>query len=84
MHPFLPVLSVIFLFAADAAMVFLRLNATHPEVAPHASSIYTVVIISLVIGGGLAFWLRRFGVLYPTWVAILSLLGVSVLGFLGV
>jgi|GEM_PF-2572839 len=82
MHPFLPVLSVIFLLAADAAMVFLRLNAAHPEIAPHASSIYTVVIISLVIGGGLAVWLRRFGVLYPTWAAILSFLGVAVLGFM--
>jgi hypothetical protein len=81
MHPFLPVLSVIFLLAADAAMVFLRLNATHPEIAPHASSIYTVVFMCLVVGGGLALWLRRFAVLYPTWVAVLSLVGVVTLGF---
>jgi hypothetical protein len=81
MHPFLPVLSVIFLLAADGAMVFLRLNATHPEIAPHASSIYTVVFMCLLIGGGLAVWLRRFGILFPTWIAILSLLGVAALGF---
>jgi hypothetical protein len=80
MHPFLPVLSVIFLLAADAAMLFLRLNAGHPEVAPHVSSVYTVVFMSLLIGGGLAFWLRRFGLLYPGWAAILSLLWVAALG----
>jgi hypothetical protein len=81
MHPFLPVLSVIFLLTADAAMLFLRLNATHPEIAPHAGSIYTVVFMCLLIGSSLAFWLRRFGVLYPGWVAILSLLGVALIGF---
>lgn len=81
MHPFLPVLSVIFLLAADFAMVFLRLNAANPEVASHAGSLYAVVLMCLIIGGGLAFWLRRYAVLYPTWVAVLSLLGVAVLGF---
>jgi hypothetical protein len=80
-HPFLPALSLIFLLAADAAMLFLRLNAAHPEVAPHASSVYTVVFMSLLIGGGLAFWLRRFGILFPGWAAILSLLWVAALGF---
>jgi hypothetical protein len=81
MHPFLPILSVLFLFSADFVMVFLRMNATHPEVAPHTGAIYTVVFMCLLIGAGLAFWLRRFGVLYPGWVAILSLLGVAALGF---
>lgn len=80
MHPFLPILSVLFLASADFVMVFLRLNATHPEVAPHTGSIYTVVFLCLLIGGGLAFWLRRFRVLYPTWVAVLSLLAVAALG----
>jgi hypothetical protein len=80
-HPFLPALSLIFLLAADAAMLFLRMNAEHPEVAPHVSSVYTVVFISLLIGGGLAYWLRRFGILFPGWVAILSLLWVASLHF---
>lgn len=81
MHPFLPVLSIIFLLSADLAMVFLRLNASHPEIAPHTGSIYTVVFMCLLIGGGLAFWLRRYGIRYASWVAILSLLGVAALGF---
>lgn len=81
MHPFLPVLSIIFLLSVDLAMVFLRLNASHPEIAPHTGSIYTVVFMCLLIGGGLAFWLRRYGIRYASWVAILSLLGVAALGF---
>lgn len=81
MHPFLPVLSVVFLVAADAALLFLRLNAGVPEVAAHATSAHTVAIASLMIGLGLAVWLRRFGVLYPSWVAILSLAGVVAIRF---
>lgn len=80
MHPFLPILSVIFLVSADLVMLFLRLNAAHPEIAPHVSSIYTVVFMCLLIGGGLAFWLRRFGIRWPGWIAILSLLGVALIG----
>jgi hypothetical protein len=80
MHPFLPVLSILFLASANFVMVFLRLNATHPEVAPQNGAIYNRVFMCLLIGAGLAFWLRRFGVLYPTWVAILSLLTVAALG----
>lgn len=72
MHPFLPVLSALFLLAADAMAVFYHFNANHPEVAAHVNSVRTVVLLCLLIGGGLAFWLRRFGTLYPTWVAILS------------
>jgi hypothetical protein len=81
-HPFLPALSVIFLLAADGAMAYLRFGAaSDPAVAAHADSLYAVVFISLLIGGGLAFWLRRFGLLFPGWVAILSLLWVAALGF---
>ena len=80
MHPFLPALSVIFLLAADGAMLFLRLNSADPEVAMHASSVYTVICVSLLIGGGLAFWLRRFGLLFPGWAAILSLALIGALG----
>lgn len=80
MHPFLPALALIFLFAGDGAMVYLHLNRAVPEVAAHASSIYTVIFMLLLIGGGLAFWLRRFGLLFPGWIAILSLLWVAGLG----
>lgn len=73
MHPFLPALSVIFLLAADAALLFLRLNRAVPEVAAHMLSAHVTALICLLIGAGLAFWLRRFGLLYPSWVAILSL-----------
>ena len=83
MHPFLPVLSLIFLLSADLAMLFLRLNAGHPEIAPHTGSIYTIVVICLLIGSGLAFWLRRYGIRYASWAAILSLVAVVVLGFMG-
>jgi hypothetical protein len=78
-HPFLPTLSMIFLLAADAAILYLRLNAGDPEVSFHASSIETVVFISLLIGGGLAYWLRRFNLLFPTWFAVVSLLWVAIL-----
>jgi hypothetical protein len=81
MHPFLPALSLIFLFAADGAMAFLRFSADRAEVAAGADSLHAVVFTSLLIGGGLAFWLRRFGLLFPTWVAILSLLWVAALGW---
>lgn len=73
MHPFLPVLSVVFSLSAAVAAIFLRLNGEHPEVAAHAHSVLTFVFLNLLIGGALAFWLRRFGLRFPSWVAILSL-----------
>jgi hypothetical protein len=79
-HPFLPALSLIFLLAADAAMAFLRFSAPGPELIAGADSLRAVVFLSLLIGGGLAFWLRRFGLLFPGWAAILSLLWVAALG----
>ncbi len=82
MHPFLPVLSIIFLLAADAGMLFLHLNLGDPEVAFHAGSVETVVFISLLIGGGLAYWLRRFNLFFPGWFAVLSLLWVAILLFI--
>jgi hypothetical protein len=74
MHPFLPVLSVLLLIMGNAAMLFARFQADHPEIAPHVSSLYAVVFISILCGAALAIWLRRFGLLFPSWIAILSLL----------
>ena len=76
MHPFLPVLTILFLLSGNAVAVFYHYNAEHPEVAAHVNSVHTTVLLCLLIGGGLAFWLRRFGILYPTWVAILSFIWV--------
>jgi len=76
-HPFLPALSIIFQLAADAALLFLHLNMDQPEVAAHALSVRVTALVSLLIGAGLAVWLRRFGLLYPSWIAILSLLAAT-------
>jgi hypothetical protein len=73
MHPFLPALSRIFLIAGDGTALFMRLSARNPLVAANLSSLGTVTVLSLLIGGGLGFWLRRFGLRFPSWVAILSL-----------
>lgn len=79
MHPFLPALSLIFLLAGDGTALFMHLSAKNPLVAANLSSLGTVVVLSLVFGGGLAFWLRRMGLRFPSWVAILSLLWVIAL-----
>ena len=73
MHPFLPVTSVIFLLIADGVMIFLRLNGGRPDLAPHIAPLHSIVLASMVFGGGLAFWLRRFGLRYPSWLAVCSL-----------
>jgi len=74
MHPFLPTLSIIFLLVADGVLGFIRLYGRLPEFQPHVSSMYAVVIVSLIAGGGLAWWLRGFGIRFPSWLAVLSLL----------
>jgi hypothetical protein len=79
MHPFVPVTSVLFLCVADAVMVFLRLSAGHSEVLPHIAPLYAIVLASLIFGGSVAFWLRRFGIRYPSWLAVFSLLLFAVL-----
>jgi hypothetical protein len=73
---------MIFLLAGDGAMAYVRFGASRSEVAANAASMYTVVFMCLLIGGVLAFWLRRFGLLFPGWLAILSLLWVGGLGLL--
>jgi hypothetical protein len=78
-HPFLPALSLIFLLAGDATALFMRLSEKNPLVMANHLSLDTVTTLSLIIGGGLAFWLRRFGLRFPSWVAILSLLWVVAL-----
>jgi hypothetical protein len=79
MHPFLPVLSLIFLLAADGTALFARLAAKNPLVAANISSLYVVTAASLLIGSVLAVLLRRFGLRFPGWAAILSLLWVVAL-----
>jgi hypothetical protein len=74
MHPFLPALAVILLLVADGVMGFIRLYGALPEFRMHVIPLYSVVIFSLISGGGLAWWLRRFGIRFPSWLAILSLL----------
>ena len=74
MHPFLPVTAVIFLLVADGVLIFLRVNAGNPDLASHVAPLYAIILASLVFGGGTAFWLRRFGLRYPSWLAVCSLL----------
>jgi hypothetical protein len=74
MHPFLPVTSLVFLLIADGVMIFVRLYGRQPEFATHTAPLYAIILVSLIFGGGLAFWLRRFGLRFPSWVAVCSLL----------
>jgi hypothetical protein len=74
MHPFLPTLSLVFLLVADGVLGFIRLYGGQPQFRSHVPSMYAVVIVSLIAGGGLAWWLRGFGIRFPSWLAILSLL----------
>ena len=82
MHPFLPVTSIIFLLIADGVMIFLRLNGSQPEMATHVAPLNAIVLASLVFGGGTAFWLRKFGLRYPSWIAVFSLLLLALLRLL--
>jgi hypothetical protein len=81
-HPFLPVTAIIFLLIADGVMIFLRLNGGRPDLATHIAPLNAIVLASLVFGGGTAFWLRRFGLRYPSWIAVLSLLLLALLRLL--
>ncbi len=69
-HPFLPTVSLVLLGVAVAGGYFLRHAGAQPAIAPHRSSVVMVIAISLLFGGGVAFWLRRFGLRYP-WIAAL-------------
>ena len=79
MHPFLPTLSIVFLLVADGVLGFIRLYGRQPEFQPHTASMYAIVTVALISGGGLAWWLRRFGVRFPSWLAVLTLLLFAVL-----
>jgi hypothetical protein len=79
MHPFVPAVSLIFLLVADGVLVFIHLNGNRPEFASHLASLHAIVLVSLVFGAGLAFWLRRFGLRFPSWVAVASLLLLALL-----
>lgn len=74
MHPFLPVTSCLFLLIADGVMVFLHLYGGRPDLASHITPLHSIVLASVVFGGSLAFWLRRFSIRYPSWLAVISLL----------
>ena len=74
MHPFLPTLAIVFLLVADGVLGFIWLYGGQAEFRPHVTPLYAVVLVSLISGGGLAWWLRRFGIRFPSWLAILSLL----------
>jgi hypothetical protein len=79
MHPFLPAVSLIFLLIADGVMIFLRLKGGETDLATHIAPLYAIILVSLIFGGGTAFWLRRFGLRFPSWVAVCSLLLFAVL-----
>ena len=81
MHPFLPTLSIVFLLVADGVLGFIRLYGRQPEFQPHTQSMYAIVIVALISGGGLAWWLRRFGVRFPSWLAVVTLLLFGLLRF---
>ena len=74
MHPFLPVTALVFLLTADGVMLFIRFFGTQPDMATHIAPLWAIVVSSMIFGGGLAFWLRRFGIRYPSWLAVFSLL----------
>ncbi len=82
MHPFLPILSLVFLVMGDAAAYFLKKFGHQPDVVMHRPSLWTVIWICMLFGVGLAFWLRRFRVYYPFYAAVISLVWVILVAFL--
>ena len=82
MHPFLPLLSFVFLAMGDAGMFFLWKHGNDIELATHRPSIWALIIVSFLFGGGMAFWLKRFHLRFPAYFALASVLWVIVLTIL--
>ncbi|HAO99431.1 MAG TPA: hypothetical protein DCQ83_05250 [Fibrobacteres bacterium] len=72
MHPFLPILSIVLMLMGDATTFFLWRHGHDPELASHVSSLWALIGFSMLFGAGLGFWLRKFRVNYPSYVAIAS------------
>jgi len=79
MHPFLPLLSLVFLIMGDAAVFFLKKFGEDPDVVMHRPSVWTLIWICLILGGGLAYWLRRYRIHFPFYIALVSIVWVIVL-----
>ena len=82
MHPFVPVTAMIFLLIADGVTIFLRLYGSSPDLATHIAPLNAILLASIVFGGGIAYWLRRFGIRYPSWLAVCTLLLYALLRFI--
>jgi len=79
MHPFLPLLSLVFVGMADAVMYFVWKHGNDMEVVTHRPSLWALIAISLLFGGGLAFWLKRFHIRFPLYFALASVVWVIIL-----
>jgi hypothetical protein len=79
MHPFLPLLSLVFLAMGDAAAFFLKKYGNDPDVVMHRPSVWALIWICLVLGGGLAFWLRNYRIHFTFYFALASLVWVILL-----
>jgi hypothetical protein len=79
MHPFLPLLSLIFLIMGDATAYFLKKFGNQPDIVMHRPSLWTLIWICLILGGGLAVWLRNYRIHFTFYVALVSLVWVILL-----
>ena len=82
MHPFVPVTAMIFLLIADGVTIFLRLYGRQPDLATHIAPLNAILLASIIFGGGIAYWLRRFGIRYPSRLAVCTLLLYALLRFI--
>ena len=82
MHPFLPVLSLVLLAMGDSAAFLLWKNGRQLEIAVHRPSLLALIFVSLLFGGVLAFWLRRFRLNFPAYFACISVIWVILLALL--
>ena len=83
MHPFLPVLSIVLLAMGDAAAFFLWRFGNDPDVVAHRPSLWALTGVAILFGAALAFWLRRFHLRFPSYAAMISLIGSILLVNLG-
>lgn len=82
MHPFLPILSLVLVAMSDASAFFLWRYGRQPDVVMHQPGLIALIGVSMLFGGWLAWWLRRFRIHFTFYFAVASLIWVIVLGIL--
>lgn len=82
MHPFLPVLSFVLIAMGDGAAFLMWKYGAQPEIAVHRPSLWALIVVSLLFGGSLALWLRRFQINFCAYFTYASMVLVILLTFI--